>query len=71
MKTDNRDYGLDILRLLCMFMLATYHFLNYYGGQYINVADAGKSAIIVQNFLWGGRSHDLQCFSVYFSMVSL
>lgn len=50
MKRDDRDYGLDMLRLLCMFMLATYHFLNYYGGQYV----AGKNALIVQNFLWGG-----------------
>lgn len=54
MDTDGRDSGLDVLRLLCMLMLATYHFLNYYGGQYVSMASAGRKALIVQNFLWGG-----------------
>lgn len=50
----SRDTGLDALRLLCMLMLAAYHFINFYGRQYVNFADNGIKALIIQNFLWGG-----------------
>lgn len=37
----SRDTGMDALRLLCMLMLAAYHFINYYGSQYISFANNG------------------------------
>lgn len=53
-KKSGRDYGLDILRLICIIMLATYHFLNYYGPTYTNIAVYGRKAVLVQNFFWAG-----------------
>lgn len=50
----SRDAGIDALRLLCMLMLAAYHFINYYGSQYVSFVDHGVKALIIQNVLWGG-----------------
>lgn len=54
MKKAGRDYGLDILRLICIIMLAVYHFLNYYGSAYTDITSYGRKAILVQNFFWAG-----------------
>lgn len=54
MKIEERNYGLDVLRPILMFMLATYHFFNYYGGKYVNPESYGMKAYVVQNIGWAG-----------------
>ena len=49
-----RVIGLDALRLICILMLATYHFLNYYGTQFLSIGVSGAKGIFAQNFFWGG-----------------
>ena len=54
MKTANRNYGLDVLRLICMLILATFHFMNYYGLSYISPNTNGSKAYVIQTLGWGG-----------------
>lgn len=51
---EQRNRGLDELRLLCMVMLAVYHVINYYHGQSVNMQINGYRALVVQNLFWGG-----------------
>lgn len=51
---EQRDHGLDELRLLCMVMLAVYHVINYYHGQSVNMQISGYRALVIQNLFWGG-----------------
>ena len=53
-KCENRNYGLDMIRLISMIMLATFHFINYYASSYVDPNSVGNKAYVIQNLGWGG-----------------
>lgn len=49
-----RDTNIDLLRLFCMIMLSTYHFVNYYASDMVNTSTLGIKAFVIQNFFYAG-----------------